>query len=227
MRILRPDDGPEDLGAAGFGRIPALDGDIATSIPDPVLGVSETQTQLSQTSSTQAVQQAIVIPPAPYAVINRIDPSGALTIWFQTLIRKLGGYASTPSDDAQIMALEGGTLDPVARQLIQDLQVEMAMLPVPVPATGSAGASWTEVEIDFGSAPTYSKSFTVTDGSVNAGSKIAVVPCGKVATGGSEDDWEWDGITFAANPGAGVFSLIAAAFPGPVIGKRKISYQVA
>lgn len=97
----------------------------------------------------------------------------------------------------------------------------------PLSVVAAGGASWTEVEVDFGSTPVYSKTFTVTDASVSGASKVAVVPCGKVATGGSEDDWEWDGITFAANPSAGSFHLMAAAFPGPVAGKRKISYQVA
>lgn len=94
-------------------------------------------------------------------------------------------------------------------------------------APGGGGGTWTEVEIDFGSTPVYSKTFTVTDGTVSGTSKVAVVPCGKIATGGSEDDWEWDGISFAANPGAGSFRVMANASPGPVAGKRKISYQVA
>lgn len=89
------------------------------------------------------------------------------------------------------------------------------------------GGTWTEAEVDFGSTPVYSKTFTITDGTVSGTSKVAVVPCGKIATGGSEDDWEWDAITFAANPGAGSFRVMASAFPGPVAGKRKISYQVA
>ena len=90
-----------------------------------------------------------------------------------------------------------------------------------------SGGTWTEVEVDFGSTPVYSKTFTVADGTVSGTSKVAVVPCGKIATGGSEDDWEWDAITFAANPGSGSFRVMASAFPGPVAGKRKISYQVA
>jgi hypothetical protein len=94
-------------------------------------------------------------------------------------------------------------------------------------APGAGSSVWTDYEVDFGATPTYSKSFDITDASVSGTSKVLVVPCGKPATGGKEDDWEWDGITFAANPGAGAFRVMASAFPGPVAGKRKISYQVA
>lgn len=91
---------------------------------------------------------------------------------------------------------------------------------------GGAGSTWTEIEIDFGSKPVYSKTFAVTDGTVSGTSKIIIVPCGKPATGGFEDDWEWDNISLAANPGAGTFSLMASAMPGPVSGKRKVQYSV-
>lgn len=91
---------------------------------------------------------------------------------------------------------------------------------------GGAGSTWTEIEIDFGSKPVYSKTFAVTDGTVSGTSKIQVVPCGKPATGGFEDDWEWDNISLAANPGTGTFNLMAAAMPGPVSGKRKVQYSV-
>ena len=91
---------------------------------------------------------------------------------------------------------------------------------------GGGGATWTEVEIDFGSKPVYSKTFAITDGTVSGTSKIVVAPCGKPATGGFEDDWEWDNISLAANPGTGTFSLMAAAMPGPVSGKRKVQYSV-
>ena len=98
---------------------------------------------------------------------------------------------------------------------------------VTIASSGGAGASWTEYEIDFGATPVYSKTFAIADGSVTGASKVIAVPCGKVATGGSEDDWEWDGLILAANPGAGTLNLITIALPGPVAGKRKIQYQVA
>ena len=88
------------------------------------------------------------------------------------------------------------------------------------------GSTWTEAEVDF-LTPSYDYQFTVTDAAVGVASKITVIPCGKAATGRTADDWQWDGITFAALPAVGSFTLYATAHPGPVIGKRKIQYSVA
>ena len=95
-----------------------------------------------------------------------------------------------------------------------------------IATSGGAGASWTEAEVDF-LTPSYDYQFMVTDAAVGVASKITVIPCGKVATGRTADDWQWDGITFAALPAVGSFTLYAVAHPGPVIGKRKIQYSVA
>lgn len=89
------------------------------------------------------------------------------------------------------------------------------------------GGSWTEAEVDFGSTPVYSKTFTVTDATATGTSKIVVSPSGTVATGRVGDDWEWDAIIFAALPATGTFTLTALAEPGPVVGKRKIFYQIS
>jgi len=93
-------------------------------------------------------------------------------------------------------------------------------------AAGGGGSTWTEAEVDF-LTPSYDYSFTVTDATVGVASKITVIPCGKAATGRTADDWQWDGITFAALPAVGSFTLYATAHPGPVVGKRKIQYSVA
>lgn len=90
-----------------------------------------------------------------------------------------------------------------------------------------SGATWTETEVDFGSTPRYDKSFTVTDAAISAGSKVAVVASGKAATGRSAGDDLWDAITYSALPAAGSMTVYAYANPGPVVGKRKIQYQVA
>lgn len=100
VQVIRPEEGPDPLGAAGLGKVPTLGGDITTAVPDPSTGVSSVQTQQSDTTATQAAAQAIVLPPLPYGVIQKLDPSGALTMWLTTLVRKLGGYTSTPLDDA-------------------------------------------------------------------------------------------------------------------------------
>jgi hypothetical protein len=97
----------------------------------------------------------------------------------------------------------------------------------PGQVSATAVSSWTEAEVDFGSTPKYDATFTVTDAAVSGTSKVTVIPCGKAATGRTADDWQWDGIVFAANPAAGSFTLYATAQPGPVVGKRKIQYQVA
>lgn len=92
--IIRPSDTRDPLGPAGLGNVPTLGGDVTTAIP-PAPGVpSAVQTQQSGTTSTQATAQAIVIPPPPYQVLSRLDPSGSLAVWFQTLSRKLGGYTT-------------------------------------------------------------------------------------------------------------------------------------
>jgi len=85
----------------------------------------------------------------------------------------------------------------------------------------------TEVEIDFGTKPVPSKSFTVTDAAVSATSKITLVPSAKTATGRvNTDDMEWDGLNLAAVAGTGSFTVYAVANPGPVVGKRVINYIV-
>lgn len=99
---------------------------------------------------------------------------------------------------------------------------------IQIAASGGAGASWTEVEIDFGATtPKYDALFTITDASVNTSSKIIVLPSGKTATGRVSGDAQWDNLLLAASPGTGNFTLYALAFPGPVKGKRVIQYTVA
>jgi hypothetical protein len=92
--------------------------------------------------------------------------------------------------------------------------------------TQGGGASWTEVEVDFGTDPVYEASFTITDASIAGTSKVQVLPCGKAATGRTPDDWQWDGATFAANPGSGSAACYVVFTPGPVVGPRKVQYSV-
>jgi hypothetical protein len=90
----------------------------------------------------------------------------------------------------------------------------------------SSGATWTEAEVDFGFAPVYSATFTITDASISAASKVQVLPCGKAATGRTADDWAWDGATFAALPASGSATCYAVFTPGPIVGRRKVQYSV-
>lgn len=92
---------------------------------------------------------------------------------------------------------------------------------------GSTPIAITEIEIDFGTKPVPSKSFTITDAAVSATSKISIVPSAKTATGRvNTDDMEWDGLNLAAVAGTGSFTVYAVANPGPVVGKRVINYIV-
>lgn len=91
---------------------------------------------------------------------------------------------------------------------------------------GGSGGSATEVEIDFGSSPVFDKTFTVTEATATLASKIIAVESGSPASGRGSGDSLFDAITLTASPGSGQFTLYAKANPGPVIGKRKIIYQV-
>ena len=92
---------------------------------------------------------------------------------------------------------------------------------------GGGGATPLETELDFGSTPVFSASFTVIHLGMTTTALVLVAPRGKPATGSLGNEWEWDGISFAAEPGTGAFTVHAFAFPGPVSGKRNIIYTVA
>ena len=96
----------------------------------------------------------------------------------------------------------------------------------PTGPTGPAGPTVaTEVEIDFGTAPCWDATFTVTDAAVTGSSKILVFPSGNTATDRVGNDLAWDNILLGAVAGAGQFVVTAIAVPGPIVGKRKIYYQ--
>ena len=86
--------------------------------------------------------------------------------------------------------------------------------------------AWTEVEVDFGTTPQYSALFTVVDGDVSASSNIVINGSSEPATGRVGNDAEWDGLALSAIAGSGSFTLTAIAVPGPVVGARKVLYQV-
>lgn len=81
-----------------------------------------------------------------------------------------------------------------------------------------------EAEIDFGTKPVTSKSFTVVDASIVASSKIMVVGSGNTATGRVGNDYEWDSVNYTAKGETGTFTLKAVCNSGHLIGKRKILY---
>lgn len=122
--LIKPSGDTGSPGPGGLGPVPTIGGSVSSAVPDPVTGVSVVQTQQSTTTATQAVSQAIVLPPIPYSVIQKIDPSGSLTMWLQTLVRKLGGYASSPSDDAYLLGDES-IVDAFSRRALDDLQLAL------------------------------------------------------------------------------------------------------
>ena len=93
--------------------------------------------------------------------------------------------------------------------------------------TVSGGSSsWTEVTVNFGARPIYDATFTITDAAITSTSKVIVLPSGKAAAGRTADDWQWDGATFAANPGTGSATVYAVFSPGPIVGNRTLHYAV-
>jgi hypothetical protein len=80
-------------------------------------------------------------------------------------------------------------------------------------------------EIDFGSIPTYSKTFTVSSPGITTSHKIVVTQSAEAATGRSQDENEMDALILSAVAGTDQFTLYATAVPGPVTGKYKINYS--
>jgi hypothetical protein len=75
---------------------------------------------------------------------------------------------------------------------------------------------------------TFSENFEILDSAVTASSKILVGESGNTATNrAGGDDYEWDGVHYAATPATGKFQLRANANPGPIVGNRKLVYTVA
>lgn len=92
---------------------------------------------------------------------------------------------------------------------------------------GGGSAVWTEEELDFGSTPVADKTFVITDATVTATSKIAVVGSAKIPTAGTGDEGLLDIVVYTAKPAAGSFTIYAMALPGPIQGNRNILYQVS
>lgn len=150
------------------------------------------------------------------------DSTAALDNAARVAVNKNSG--ATVGTRRRINFIEGAN---VTLTIADDAGNEEVDVTIAASGGGGGGGTWTEAEVDFGSTPKYEASFTVTDGTVSGTSKIIVLPCGKAATGRTADDWQWDGVTLAATPGTGNFTLYAVALPGPVVGPRKIQYQVA
>lgn len=95
-----------------------------------------------------------------------------------------------------------------------------------VTPSGTSSSAVTEVEVDFGETPVYSKSIVVTAAACTAADNVLVTPSANPATGRGTDDNLWDGLILSAVAGTGQFTLHAMAVPGPILGKRNILYQL-
>jgi len=137
-------------------------------------------------------------------------------------MRKLGPI-SLPQDHPQDYSRR---LSVMLYQYLRDMVQQINELIDSAGTSGGSGATWTEAEVDFGSAPVYTASFTITDAGISAASKVQVLPCGKAATGRTADDWAWDGATFAALPASGSATCYAVFTPGPIVGRRKVQYSI-
>lgn len=163
-QILQPSDAdPASPGPAGWGPVPTLGGDVTTSIPDPITGTSATSTQQSATAATQSVSQTVFLPPAPtWSAL--LDPNGNMTAawitWFQVLNRKLGGYTSTPTDDAEILAYEPESVDQSARAAMAILDAYSGG-DVRVVAAPPTDSLWDDSSIGWVKGQKYSQAPTV------------------------------------------------------------------
>jgi len=123
LGILQPSNEQGLLGPAGWGNVPTIGGAVSTAIPDPSTGTSTVQVVQNSSAATQSTAQAIFLPPPPAYVMNTLDPSGALLMWAQNLIRRMGGYVATPADDAEILADTSETVDQAARASVDALSL--------------------------------------------------------------------------------------------------------
>lgn len=121
---------------SGWGLVPALDGSIGTATPDPATGVSATSTQQGATATTQALIQAQTVPPVP-ASVPMLDANGyispAWSAYFQSLMRRIGGYADIPWEDLFILGEQDTPLpDATARDMAQLSTLEVPQTPCQV-----------------------------------------------------------------------------------------------
>jgi Protein of unknown function (DUF2793) len=85
-----------------------------------------------------------------------------------------------------------------------------------------------QVTLDFGVAPVWSKSFDAPLAGASAGQKVIISPSAAMPGALSGDELEMDGLTaFAAVVAPNSVRIIAAANPGPVSGQRNFNLTLA
>jgi len=80
------------------------------------------------------------------------------------------------------------------------------------------------VEIDFGSAPTLSAEFSISNALASVGKNVIAFQSGEAATGRDADENEMDTITFCGRCFDGGIIFYAESLQGPVSGKFKVNY---
>lgn len=81
-----------------------------------------------------------------------------------------------------------------------------------------------QTEVNMGTVPTQSKTFTVVDSSITSTAYIIANHSGDAATGKAEDENEMDVLVCRAAAGSGQFTLYVDSLTGPVVGNFKINY---
>jgi len=134
-----------------------------------------------------------------------------------------------PLFNPPVIIQENGTTQGVVNTIIitGSASVTVAGNVATVNMTGGGGSfSSTQIEIDFGTTPTSSKTFTIIDSNVSTTSHMITVQSGAAPTGRSADENEMDPIIFSGTPSTGQFTLIATSLNGPVVGKYKVNYAI-
>ncbi len=118
----------------GWGFVPALDGDLATVIPDPADPTAPTATtdQQTQTAATTAIVQQTLLPPPPLPnaciTADGHSFSQAFYIWLLKLQQRVGGFSASPTDDAAVLAY-----DPYPRSIEPSHDLSFDVSPRPAP----------------------------------------------------------------------------------------------
>jgi hypothetical protein len=145
----------------------------------------------------------------------------------------------TPEDVAnKVVAITGASTDvqyPSAKllydQLVlkQDTEVGKGLSTNDYTAAEKAklgGMSIVQTEIDFGTSPTESADFTISDANVVTTTNIMVQLAYVAPTGKSLDELEFDSFDFRSVAGTGDFVLHARSLEGYVADKFKINYSI-
>lgn len=173
---------------------------------------------------TSAANVAISVSGVPDGDKGDVTVTGGGTVW--TIDNDVVTYAKMQNVSAADRLLGRGNGGGAGDVQEITLGTNLSLAGTVLNATGG-GATWTEVEINFGTKPEWSKTFTIVDPSALPASKILVMPSGNVATGRVGNDLEWDNMVLGALSGTGQFTLTALATPGPVVGNRKVFYSIS